>query len=63
MHDHEESGHAHDHTAGANAKMLGWALALIAAYLVAEVGRLFVINRLVLLSHAGRDLLFLTLIP
>ena len=37
MHDHDAGGHAHDHTAGANAKMLSWALALTIAYLVAEV--------------------------
>jgi len=28
VHDHAGGGHAHDHTTGANAKMLGWALAL-----------------------------------
>lgn len=36
-HDDEGAGHSHDHTAGANAKMLGWALALTSTYLVAEV--------------------------
>lgn len=36
-HDHEGAGHSHDHTAGANAKLLGWALALTSTYLVAEV--------------------------
>jgi len=36
-HDHGAAGHSHDHTAGSNAKMLGWALALTSVYLVAEV--------------------------
>jgi cobalt-zinc-cadmium efflux system protein len=50
---HDHAGHAHDHTAGANAKMLGWALALTSAYLVAEVVGGIVFNSLALLSDAA----------
>ena len=53
MHDHGAGGHAHDHTAGANAKALGWALALTSIYLVAEVVGAFVFNSLALLSDAA----------
>ena len=53
MHDHGSGGHAHDHTAGANAKMLSWALALTSIYLVAEVIGAFVFNSLALLSDAA----------
>ena len=53
MHDHGAGGHSHDHTAGANAKMLGWALALTSAYLVAEVVGAYVFNSLALLSDAA----------
>ncbi|YBW40282.1 cobalt-zinc-cadmium resistance protein [Nitrobacter sp. TKz-YC01] len=56
MHDHGSGGHAHDHTAGANAKMLGIALALTATYLVAEVIGAFVFNSLALLSDAAHML-------
>lgn len=52
-HDHGAAGHSHDHTAGANAKMLGWALALTTIYLVAEVVGGFVFNSLALLSDAA----------
>ena len=52
-HDHGPGGHSHDHTAGANAKMLGWALALTSTYLVAEVVGGFVFNSLALLSDAA----------
>jgi cobalt-zinc-cadmium efflux system protein len=52
-HDHGSAGHSHDHTAGANAKMLGWALALTSAYLVAEVIGGIVFNSLALLSDAA----------
>ena len=52
-HDHEGAGHSHDHTAGANAKMLGWALALTSPYLIAEVLGGVVFNSLALLSAAG----------
>jgi hypothetical protein len=48
-HDHGSGGHAHEHTAGANAKMLGWALVLTRAYLIAEVVGAFVFNSLALL--------------
>jgi cobalt-zinc-cadmium efflux system protein len=61
MHDHDahghaDGGHAHDHTAGANARMLGWALALTATYLFAEVVGAFLFNSLALLSDAGHML-------
>jgi len=55
-HDHGAAGHSHDHTAGANAKMLGWALALTSAYLVAEVVGGFWFNSLALLSDAAHML-------
>ncbi|MBO9712190.1 cation diffusion facilitator family transporter [Sphingomonas sp.] len=50
------AGHAHGHTAGANAGMLGWALALTATYLVAEVVGGFWFNSLALLSDAAHML-------
>ncbi|MFD1035676.1 cation diffusion facilitator family transporter, partial [Sphingomonas hankookensis] len=53
---HDHGGHAHDHTAGANAQMLSWALALTTAYLVAEVVGAFVFNSLALLSDAAHML-------
>ncbi|USU13877.1 cation diffusion facilitator family transporter [Sphingomonadaceae bacterium OTU29THOMA1] len=53
MHDHGTGGHAHDHTAGANATALTWALALTSIYLVAEVVGAFVFNSLALLSDAA----------
>jgi cobalt-zinc-cadmium efflux system protein len=55
-HDHGAGGHSHDHTAGANARMLGWALALTSTYLVAEVIGGFVFNSLALLSDAAHML-------
>lgn len=55
-HDHAAGGHAHDHTAGANAKMLGWALALTSTYLVAEVVGGIIFNSLALLSDAAHML-------
>lgn len=55
-HDHQGAGHSHDHTAGANAKMLGWALALTSTYLMAEVIGGFVFNSLALLSDAAHML-------
>lgn len=55
-HDHRSGGHTHGHTAGANAKMLGWALALTATYLVAEVIGGFWFNSLALLSDAAHML-------
>ncbi|MES2055297.1 MAG: cation diffusion facilitator family transporter [Pseudomonadota bacterium] len=53
MHDHAAGGHAHDHTAGANATKLKWALGLTATYLVAEVIGGFYFNSLALLSDAA----------
>lgn len=50
---HAHGGHAHDHTAGANAKALTWALALTSIYLAAEVIGAFVFNSLALLSDAA----------
>jgi len=55
-HDHAAGGHAHDHTTGTNAKMLGWALALTATYLIAEVIGGLVFNSLALLSDAAHML-------
>lgn len=52
-HDHSQAAHAHDHTSGANAKMLGWALALTSIYLIAEVIGGIVFNSLALLSDAA----------
>lgn len=52
-HDHSEAGHSHDHIAGANTKMLGYALALTSAYLIAEVVGGIVFNSLALLSDAA----------
>lgn len=52
-HSHDSGGHAHDHTAGANATALGWALALTSIYLIAEVIGAFVFNSLALLSDAA----------
>lgn len=52
-HDHGAGGHAHDHTAGANSKMLAWALALTTAYLVAELAGAYVFKSLALLSDAA----------
>lgn len=51
-HDGSES-HGHDHTAGANAKMLTWALGLTSIFLVAEVVAGIVFNSLALLSDAA----------
>lgn len=56
MHDHEAAGHSHDHTAGANTKMLAIALALTGTFLIAEVVGAFVFNSLALLSDAGHML-------
>ncbi|MFW2852675.1 cation diffusion facilitator family transporter [Sphingomonas sp. TX0543] len=55
-HDRGAAGDNHDHTAGANAKMLGWALALTSIYLVAEVVGGIVFNSLALLSDAAHML-------
>ena len=56
VHDHAAGGHAHDHTTGTNAKMLRWALALTATYLIAEVIGGLVFNSLALLSDAAHML-------
>jgi|TARA_A100001391_G_scaffold205106_1_gene203505 cobalt-zinc-cadmium efflux system protein len=55
-HDHREGGGSHDHTAGANTKMLVLALALTSTYLIAEVIGGFVFNSLALLSDAAHML-------
>jgi cobalt-zinc-cadmium efflux system protein len=61
-HDHSHHGHAHgahghhDHTVGASARALGWALALTSAFLIAEVAGAFWFNSLALLSDAGHML-------
>lgn len=58
-HDHGGSGRGgHDHAAGANSRMLAWALALTTTFLVAEVAAAFIFNSLALLSdaaHMGTD--------
>ena len=60
-HDHgggRHGGHAHNHAAGANSRMLAIALALTTAFLVAEVVAAFAFNSLALLSdaaHMGTD--------
>lgn len=43
MHNHQEGGNAHDHTAGANATMLKWALALF--YADQDVASLALVSR------------------
>jgi cobalt-zinc-cadmium efflux system protein len=48
--------HNHDHTAGANANMLKWALALTSVYLVAEVAGGLYFKSLALLSDAAHML-------
>ncbi|HEX7784571.1 MAG TPA: cation diffusion facilitator family transporter [Sphingobium sp.] len=55
-HDQDRAGHSHDHTAGANAKMLRWALALTSTYLIAEVIGGILFNSLALLSDAAHML-------
>jgi cobalt-zinc-cadmium efflux system protein len=45
--------HAHNHASGANSRMLGWALALTTAFLIAELIGSFVFNSLALLSDAA----------
>lgn len=52
-HSHAGNDHGHDHTAGANSRMLAWALALTSIFLVAEVVAGFVFNSLALLSDAA----------
>ncbi len=50
---HDHGGHAHNHAAGANSRMLGWALALTTIFLVAELIGAYVFNSLALLSDAA----------
>ncbi|MBB1177668.1 cation diffusion facilitator family transporter [Brevundimonas aurantiaca] len=50
---HEETGHGHDHTAGASARRLTIALALTSTFLIAEVVGGLVFNSLALLSDAA----------
>lgn len=50
---HDHGGHAHDHTAGANAASLRYALALTTAFLAAEVVGAWWFNSLALLSDAA----------
>lgn len=55
-HDHgaqETGSHAHDHTAGANAKSLTIALALTGTFLIAELVGAWLFNSLALLSDAA----------
>jgi cobalt-zinc-cadmium efflux system protein len=54
--DHGPDVRAHDHIAGANIKMLGWALVLTTTYLIAEVAGAFIFNSLALLSDAAHML-------
>ncbi len=49
----EHGGHAHNHAAGANSKMLAIALGLTTTFLVAELIGSFVFNSLALLSDAA----------
>lgn len=50
---HGHSSDSHDHAAGANARMLVWALALTSVFLVAEVVAGIYFNSLALLSDAA----------
>ena len=50
---HDHSGHAHNHAAGANSKMLAIALALTTTFLIAELIGSFLFNSLALLSDAA----------
>ncbi len=53
-HSHEAGeAHGHDHTAGANSRMLTWALVLTSLFLVAEVIAGIAYNSLALLSDAA----------
>ena len=53
---HDHSGHSHDHTTGANSRMLGIALALTSTFLVAELVGAYLFNSLALLSDAAHML-------
>jgi len=50
---HDHGGHAHNHAAGANSRMLAWALALTTVFLIAELIGSYVFNSLALLSDAA----------
>ena len=50
---HDHGGHAHNHAAGANSRMLALALGLTTAFLIAELIGSFVFNSLALLSDAA----------
>lgn len=50
---HDHGGHAHNHAAGANSRMLAWALGLTTTFLVAELIGAYVFNSLALLSDAA----------
>ena len=50
---HDHSGHAHNHAAGANSKMLAIALGLTTTFLIAELVGSFLFNSLALLSDAA----------
>lgn len=50
---HDHGGHAHNHAAGANTKMLAIALGLTTTFLVAELVGAFIFNSLALLSDAA----------
>lgn len=52
-HDHAHGPGGHNHAAGANSRMLAWALALTAAFLVAELVGAYVFDSLALLSDAA----------
>ena len=49
----DQGGHAHNHAAGANSKMLAIALGLTTTFLIAELIGSFVFNSLALLSDAA----------
>ncbi|HKP34657.1 MAG TPA: cation diffusion facilitator family transporter [Allosphingosinicella sp.] len=50
---HDDKGHAHNHAAGANSRMLAITLALTATFLIAELVGAYVFNSLALLSDAA----------
>ena len=50
---HDHGGHAHNHAAGANSRMLAIALGLTTTFLIAELIGSFVFNSLALLSDAA----------
>ena len=52
-HDHAHGPGGHNHAAGANSRMLGWALALTSTFLVAELIGAYVFGSLALLSDAA----------